>query len=172
MKKIKVLLVLGMIAVFAAISCSKNSENPEATIDKMIKAAQSKDWDIVYDCFSKESTAKLETMMKSFIQLTTQMAKMNPEASKELKMDQLLELEKSTGKDFFIKAYSMNDDMTKQMIAEFENYTVTKKEITGNKANLTIKTAQKEDEVEFIKEGGMWKMDLTGKLNQAAQQGK
>ena len=171
MKKIKLLLVIAMIAAFGAISCSKGGGNPEATIDKIIKAAKAKDWGGVYDCFSKESSNKMETMMKGFIQLAAQMAKMNPEAAKDPKMAQVLELEKATGKDFFVKFFNTDADSSNKMIGEFENYTVVKKEINGDKAKLTIKTGQKEDEVDFIKEDGMWKLDLTGKLNQALQQG-
>lgn len=172
MKKIRLILAIAMISIFTAVSCSKGGASPEQAIDDLVKAAKAKDWGKVYDCFSKESTAKLETMLKGFIQLASQMAKMNPEAAKDPKMAQVLELEKLSGKEFFIKFFNTDADTSNKMLGEFDNYKVTKKEINGDKAKLTIKTANKEEETDFIKEDGRWKIDLTPKLNQALQQGQ
>lgn len=166
MKSLKFLVLMTAVFLFSVPSFAQKN-TPEGTIAELVESAKKSDWGNVYACFSKPSAIALESMLKGFIQMAVAMAKNNPEQAKNSKLQAVLELEKYSGKEFFIKLMEANPD-SKTMLNSFDSYEIKGKELKGSdKVILTIKTKAKEEPITLIKENSEWKIDITELMNKS-----
>jgi hypothetical protein len=168
MKRLKSIVLMGLMVLFLLPACGGNKAgDPEQALRGMVQAAQDKDWGKVYDSFSKDSADQLEKMLKSFIQMAVGMAKMNPEAVKNNpQMKKMIELSELNGKEFFVKMFEIQPEMSNQIVNKMEDFKVLKKDVQGERAVLTIQSGGNQDTVPMVKEGGEWKIDLATKLKE------
>lgn len=168
MKKIVLALSLFVLFGFSVSACKKGgASTPEQALKAMIEEAKKENWGAIYDSISKDSVTKMEKMMKDMLNMFVQMAKMNPEAAKNPEFQKMMELVNTNGKDFFIKLATIKPEDTKKFVASLNDIQILKSDIQGDKATLTVKAEDKEETVDFIKEDGVWKLDLSKQLEKS-----
>jgi hypothetical protein len=149
----KKFLATAILVAFAVTMIGCGGGGPKASFNDFVAAIKAKDAEKSWNLMSKgtqDSFNKMYDMIKG-------LAAMSPEGAKELEGV-------TDGKSFWKKAIAEGDksgDMTKQ----FENVSVTKEEVNGDKAVLTVKSGDKEEKINMIKEGGKWLLDMTQELS-------
>lgn len=165
MKNFKKVLVLSIAVLFVFASCKKgSSDSPESVVKGMVEMAKAKNWGGIHDSLTKESTKKIEEMLKGIIAMVSSMAKTNPDALKDPKTAKLIELANLTGKEFFVKLIEIEPDKASSQFVGMD-IQILKTDIQGDKATVTVKSKEKaEEQIQLIKEDGKWKIDITSKL--------
>ena len=164
-------MILIAAAAFAfSFSAFAIKTTPEETVMDLKKAASKSDWAEVYHCFSKDSQQALEKLLKMYVSIATTPTKKNPEAVKNNPQYQvLINLEKLTGVDFFVRIMEINPD-SKKILGSFDQFEIIQNELVGNKIALTLKTGTTVEKLFFIKENNQWKIDITNQLNHQPNQ--
>jgi hypothetical protein len=149
----KKFLATAILVAFAVTMIGCGGGGPKASFNDFAAAIKAKDAEKSWNLLSKgtqDSFNKMYDMIKG-------LAAMSPEGAKELEGV-------TDGKSFWKKAVTSADAAGADMTKEFENVTVTKEEVNGDKAILTVKSGDKEEKINMIKEGGAWKLDMSQEM--------
>lgn len=136
MKKALAMAVVAMMVV-AMVGCGGGKyATPTTTMQTMHAAAKAGDKEAMKACFSADTLKKINEIEK----MSADFAKENPEFADKM----------SQG------------DISAKMVAEAKDAKMEygEEKIDGDKATLAITADGKKDTVEFVKEGGAWKLHL------------
>lgn len=148
----KKFLATAVLVAFAVTMIGCGGGGPKASFNDFVAAVKAKDAEKSWNLLSKgtqDSFNKMYDMIKG-------LAAMSPEGAKELEGV-------TDGKSFWKKALT-EADKGGDMAEQFANATVTKEEVNGDKAILTVKSGDKEEKINMIKEGGAWKLDMSQEM--------
>jgi len=148
----KKFLATVILVAFAVTMIGCGGGGPKASFNDFVAAIKAKDAEKSWNLLSKgtqDSFNKMYDMIKG-------LAAMSPEGAKELEGV-------TDGKSFWKKAIT-EADKGGDMVKEFENVTVTKEEVNGDKAVLTVKKGDKEEKINMVKEGGKWLLDMSQEM--------
>lgn len=136
-------------------------DTPEQTFAEVKKAATAKDWAALYDALSPFDRKELDEDWK-----TKKERLGSPEGARELKMSaQVLgiseeEIRKMSGRDMMIRMMGKMADLDPaafdREFGKFKAGAIASQKIEGDVCLLTVKTGEKEEEVELAREGGKW----------------
>jgi hypothetical protein len=148
----KKFLATAVLVAFAVTMIGCGGGGPKASFNDFVAAIKAKDAEKSWNLLSKgtqDSFNKMYDMIKG-------LAAMSPEGAKELEGV-------TDGKSFWKKAIT-EGDKNGDMVKEFENVSVTKEEVNGDKAILTVKSGDKEEKINMVKEGGKWLLDMSQEM--------
>jgi hypothetical protein len=135
------------------VAASFSSKGPTATVHAFFDAIEKKDYKKAYSYVSPKGLEAMRTQMKtSLVQAKAFISMMPPEAVAEIeKMEKLVS---ATPEAFFIGLMEMSAEQDEE---DFEMPIIVSEKIDGDKATLTLKDDEGEEEpMELVKEGGKW----------------
>lgn len=147
----KKLLVLAVLVAFGITMIGCGGGGPKASFMDFANAIKAKDAEKSWNLLSKAT----QDSFNSMYEMIKGLAAMSPEGAKELEGV-------TDGKGFWKKAITESEkaggpDLSKQ----FADVSVTNEVVNGDKATLTVKSGEKEEKIEMVKEGGNWKVDMS-----------
>ncbi len=148
----KKFLATAILVAFAVTMIGCGGGGPKASFNDFVAAVKAKDAEKSWNLLSKgtqDQFNKMYDMIKG-------LAAMSPEGAKELEGV-------TDGKGFWAKAMK-EADKGGDMMKQFENVSVTKEEVNGDKAVLTVKSGDKEEKINMVKEGGKWLVDMSEEM--------
>ena len=162
MKKIIVLFVMLLLIAYCS---KKGASTPNDAVQAMYNAVIKSDGGALYDTLSKESADNMEKMFKGMFQFVLQMSKQSGQQNEQTKM--MEELNNVNGRDFFVKLFAQPDVSKSMKDKTGEKFEIVDTKIDGDKAVVKTKTGDKEEDIEVVKENGVWKIkfDLKEKEN-------
>lgn len=144
MKKIALLVVCGCVLALMA-GCAKG---PSEAYKDLTTKAEKQDWAGVYDSISAKSQGQVDGAIK----MIAGMGSMFAEGDDAKALEKIGELE---GRELFAAVMSRGDSSE----PPFPLGTVTKEEVSGDKAALTVKTKKgNEESVAMVRENKQWKL--------------
>ncbi len=131
-----------------------HADTPKQAFDSFVTAIKISDGEKSWELLSSAS-------QDSFNQLYAMLAEMMDVSGEG--MEEMAGV--TSGKTLWIKAISESGNSGMNMTTELDNMIVTKEEVSGNKATLTVKSGTSVEKIDFIKENGAWKMDMSEALS-------
>ena len=124
------------------------AKGPSAAYQEMAAKADKKDWSGVYDSFSAKAQGQMDMSIKMLVEMGAAFAE-------DEEADEMKKMKKLEGKELFAAVMSSGDESE----TPFPLGEVTKEDVAGDKATLTIKTKDgKEIALDMVKENKQWKL--------------
>jgi hypothetical protein len=151
-----------------AVGCGGGGATPEAAFKEFQAAVKAKDGDKAWNLLSKDAQSQMEVGVKTIKALLEPMFKQLEKATPaELKAAEekmgmtLAEFKALDAKGFFTLGLKKADKAPQgKGLDEIASATLENVKVEGDKATGTVKTANKSVPIQFVKEGGSWKIML------------
>jgi len=166
----KIILLLGILLIATACFGPKtDSDKIEAVLKKTKSYAKKKNWTALYALFSKDSTLKIDLLLRALFQAIGQKSKF---AADELDKSHLREIAGAhatfaslSGRDYFVKAFEAIEkypEYLKLFLGNLkinEAYEILEIRVLNEKGVVLIKTLLDQREaLFFVLEGQEWKL--------------
>ncbi len=162
--------VIGAALLLAAIGCGGGGATPEATFKEFQAAVKARDGDKAWNLLSNESQTQMEKQVKALkAMLSGQLellGKLPGDAKKQLeakmaeKFGMTMDEFKAIDARGMFKLSLKQADATKGGLDDLNSATLENVKVEGDKATATVKTSKKSEPIQFVKEGGSWKITM------------
>jgi hypothetical protein len=154
------ILVFALLCIGLGCSSKAAGTTPEGTVQAFVNAFNAKDAGAIYDMLSSSGRASVEEGLKELKNATEEE---RAQACAFMQIDPA-DIDTMTGRDMFIANMTFVFNMVEaaekmggQTTAA--SFDITDTKIEGDKATVTgVNNDGREDSIELIKEGGVWKL--------------
>jgi hypothetical protein len=155
------------------VGCGGGGGTPEAAFKEFQAAVKAKDGEKAWNLLSKESQGQMDTGAKLVTAQLGALDKLGPDVKKQMEeamakgfgmtADELKTLDGKKMFSMIIKNADKFGGKGGDAIDEFTSATLENVKVEGDKASGTFKTAKKSEPIQFVKEGGSWKVTMPKK---------
>jgi len=142
----KNIIFIGVCILLVIGFCGCGSQSPEKAYKNIATDAAAGNWDNVYDAFSAKSQGQLDMSLKMMVGLAAAFSEEDENVAEHI--------ENLSGKELFVAMLSGEESDANF----FSLGDIIDSKVDGERATLRVRDGDDEEEVQMVKENGVWKL--------------